>query len=250
MLSLNEELECLINKYKDSKKDKDIKITNEDLVDIIQNTNNRLDNKYKNINEECWELLQENTIKAVHAVFHKYVNNYYKINMKDDIYTVLKQGWVKSVLTYDKEKATGPFHPYASYLMYQSYIQFANRITPDKIGRSKRDDPFSSVNITSSTGSSNEDNLVNGCETNILIDHETEYNLEAVEEKHMVHDILNYLDEVYPGYRSVLTEYVINKKNQREVAKQFSISQMEVSRRVKTSLSFLKEVISQEVLNI
>ena len=175
----------------------------------------------------------------------KYVNNYYKQNMKEDIMTVLKMGWVKAVNTYNEEKATAEFIPYCSFLMQQQYQMFARRINEEKVGNSVRDEILSCV---TADGYTDNDKMSQGC-IDIIMKYDCEEYGE-IENKDFVTDMLQRLklhDE---------TQYIIIKKHcvegitQKELGQMLNMSQSAISRNIKKGILFLKKELEFEELMI
>ena len=134
-------------------------LTNEELVFMIQDDMD---------NQEYWNVLWEKTEKVIYSVYHKKVHRYYKENMPDDIMAILNTGWFHAVKTYNREKATGPFHSYASFIIEQKYCQFLRKIKEDRIGKSVRSEFLQDIKLPTSFADCN--NTVDFCITNILED--------------------------------------------------------------------------------
>lgn len=112
-------------------------LTNEELVKLIQETDKQ---KY-------WHELDMRTKKLYSYILRDKIHPYYKENMREDIISILKIGWIKAVKTYNESKATAEFIPYCSFLMEQNYKMFIRRITPERIGSSVRDECISYLSV-------------------------------------------------------------------------------------------------------
>ena len=210
-------------------------LSNEQIVKLIQTTNESL----------YWDELDHRTRELYSSVMKKYVNNYYKQNMKEDIMTVLKMGWVKAVNTYNEEKATAEFIPYCSFVMQQQYQMFARRINEEKVGNSVRDEILSCV---TADGYIDNDKMSQGC-IDIIMKYDCEEYGE-IENKDFVTDMLQRLklhDE---------TQYIIIKKHcvegitQKELGQMLNMSQSAISRNIKKGILFLKKELEFEELMI
>lgn len=205
--------------------------TIEELVQRIQETND----------EEFWKELSKKTKGTYPYVLKKYVHPYYKETMKEEIMTILKQGWVKAVNAYDREKATSEFIPFCTYLMWQSYRQFARRINEDKIGNSVRDELMSNVTVD---GYDNTEKMTQGCIENIMKYEVEDY--EQIETRDFIRDMLERLKEHDELQYIIIKEHCMNGITQKDLGEKYKMSQSAISRNIKKGLAFLKKEITAE----
>ena len=205
-------------------------LTNEELVFLIQED---LDN------QEYWNVLWEKTNKVVYSVYHKKVHRYYKENMSEDIICILNSGWFHAVKTYNKNKATGPFHSYASFIIEQRYNQFLRKMKPERIGKSVRAEFLNDIKLPMSFADTN--NTVDFCITNILEDTESEDAFEEIEKQDYVTNMLNALKEVLPQSYQYIIETIYNNKTQMQIATEYNVSKHTVSKEIKKGYNWLKE---------
>lgn len=200
----------------------------EELIREIQNTDD----------EFLWEIAAERTKKSIYKVFHKKVHQYYKDNMKEDIYTILRQGWVKSVKTFDPLRGKAGFIAYTSTLMHQAYVVFARRIKEEKIGKSVRDVLLSSVTCDSIQEMN--ERLIEGAAVNIVKCNESIEDFSNIEITNYLDDMLNRLRNEDNLLYEFITMHYLNNVTQKKLSEIYSMSQSSVSRVLKRGLSFLK----------
>lgn len=205
----------------------------EELVQLVQDNHEE--------SEYIWYLLEQKTENTYHYVFNKYVHEFYKTNMKEDIYSTLKIGWVKAVKTFNPNKTTVGFIPFVCYVMWQHYRMFVKRIHEDRIGRSVRDELFSSA--VSSTHESN-DSMLDGQATNILRYECREF--DDLSEKDYFRDKFEILEEIDPLQYAFVKAHCMNQVTQKQLGKDYNMSQSAVSRKIKKGLEFLKEEIGYD----
>lgn len=205
--------------------------TIEELVQRVQDTND----------EEFWEELSKKTKGTYPYVLKKYVHPYYKETMKEEILTILKQGWVKAVKSYNTEKATSDFIPFCTFLMWQSYKQFARRINKEKIGNSVRDELMSNVTVD---GYDNTDKMTQGCIENIMKYEVEDY--EQIETRDFIRDMLERLKDHDKLQYIIIKEHCINGVTQKALGEKYKMSQSAISRNIKKGLAFLKKEILAE----
>ena len=223
--------------YKKKKEDKywyykELKhLSNEEIVKLIQETNN----------EKYWYELDMRTRKLYSSVLRDKVHPYYKENMKEDIISILKTGWLKAVKTYDESRATAEFIPYCSFLMEQNYKMFIRRITPEKIGSSVRDENISYI---STYDNDNDEKMIAGCADIIMKDECKEYN--NIEVTDYIKDMLNRLKEHDEIQYTIIKKHFIDKVTQKDLGIMLNMSQSAISRNIKKGISFLKDEIKKE----
>lgn len=214
----------------------DEEYTNEQLVLLIQKYN---DAKY-------WKLLYDRTKNTLHDVFHKEVKSFDKINKKEEVYSVLKIGWVKSVNKYDIYKATAEFHPFSSYLIHQEYILTMNkRFTEQKDGVSVKTIPLSTIH-SNNTESDKEDIANSNVAINLLEDEDSSLDIHRLELKELLDLKLNVLKTYYPMSYEMIKEYYYNEKSQIEIAEEYDIQQTSVSRHIRVGKRFLQLRFSKD----
>ena len=223
-------------------------LTNEELVFMIQDD---LDN------QELWNTLWTKTKDTIYYVYHKKVHRYYKEQMSEDLLAILNMGWFRAVTTYDKEKATGPFHAYAPYIIEQQYHQFLRKVKPEKdglparIGKSVRSEYLNDIKLPCSFSDCS--NTVDFCITNILEDTKSTDPFKQIELADYLKQKLERLKIALPNSYDYIIETVYNNKTQIEVAKERNISKHTVSRAIKQGYEWLRaddEVDKQEEQNL
>lgn len=210
-------------------------LTNEELVDLIQIT--KLD-KY-------WMKLYEKTERCIFSVYHKKVNNYYKETMKDDIISLLKIGWTKAVVKYDFSRATCGFVGWASTLMEQEYISFAEKRNSFREGSSVRAEFFNSVNSSVIKNYVHEDKAKNECVANILEDKNSLDEFNKMEIENLINQKLLLLKKSYPMSYKIIIDNIFLYKTQNEIANNLGLKQTSVSRYMKLGKNFLKNTITE-----
>ena len=177
--------------------------------------------------------------------------------MSEDLLAILNMGWFRAVTTYNKEKATGPFHAYAPYIIEQQYHQFLRRIKPEqdglpaRIGKSVRSEYLNDIKLPCSF--SNCSNTVDFCITNILEDTKSTDPFRQIELADYLKQKLERLKIALPNSYDYIIETVYNNKTQIEVAKERNISKHTVSRAIKQGYEWLRaddEVDKQEEQNL
>lgn len=204
---------------------------NEDLVKIIQEEDD----------EYCWYLLEKKTKKLFHYAFNKYVNDFYKENMKEDVYSVLKGGWIKAVKCYNPAKTHVGFVPFAAFIMRQHYVMFARRRKKDRIGNSVRDELFSGTHIDSQD---NNEKMASGCITNILRYECEEF--DTIEVKDYVKEKLALLLEEDELQHRFVKMHFIDGISQKKLGEKYNMSQSAVSRKIRKGLAFLRKEIQKD----
>ncbi len=210
-------------------------LTNEELVDYIQLTNE----------EKYWEALYKKTEGAIYSVFHKKVNKYYKETMREDMLSLLKVGWTKSVVKYDKTKATSSFVAWATTLMEQEYIGFAKKRNKKRDGSSVRSDLIGCVNNANIMANEQKDKAISGCITNILEDKSSQDDFNRMEIKNLVDQKLKLLEKYYPVSHQIIIENIFLRKTQNEIANSCGLKQTSVSRYMKLGKNFLRDTITE-----
>ncbi len=190
-------------------------------------------------NQEYWNVLWNKTQKVIYSVYHKKVHRYYKENMPDDIMAILNTGWFHAVKTYNRDKATGPFHSYASFIIEQKYCQFLRKMKDNRIGKSVRAEFLNDIKLPTSFSDCN--NTVDFCITNILEDSTSEIAFEEIEKKDYINSKLNRLKEALPQSYQYIIETIYNNKTQNQIAKEYNVSKHTVSRFIKKGYSWLRE---------
>lgn len=206
-------------------------LTNEELVKLIQTTNEVY----------YWEELDKRTKRLYSYALREYVHPYYKETMREDIISILKQGWVKAVNKYDEEKATADFIAFCSKLMEQAYVQFARRITEKKSGVSVRDEVMSSVTID---GHENSDKMTQGCIDNIMKYEVEDYR--DIEIKDYVRDMLNRLKKHDKLQYIIIKQHCIDGITQKDLGRILNMSQSAISRHIRKGLRFLEKEMKSE----
>lgn len=222
------ELSCkeISTLIKQGRKDVLISLTNEKLVELIQEGYT-----------EFWDYLYKKTEKGIHKVYHEKINEYYKTNMSEDIYSVLKYGWTKAVLTYDKNKATAEFIAYASFLMNQQYVMFARKIKEDRIGRSIRYELLEGVTTESSINDKEKTSLVQ----NIIEDKTETY--DKYENIIILQDALNALKEEREDLYELVSLHYLQGIPQTQIADMQNHGQSYISRKIKQGVKFLQDYL-------
>ena len=172
------------------------------------------------------------------------VHPYYKENMREDMLTVLKLGWIKAVNSYNEEKATAEFIPYCAYLMEQNYRMFARRINEEKIGNSVRDEIMSCV---TADGYNDNDKMSQGCIDIIMKYDCKEY--EQIESSDFVIDMLERLKLHDKTQYIIIKKHCIEGVTQKDLGIMLGMSQSAISRHIKKGRHFLKKEIQAERLN-
>ena len=214
-------------------------LTNEELVFMIQEDMN---------NQEYWNILWEKTEKVVYSVYHKKVHRYYKENMAEDIIAILNTGWFHAVKTYNKEKATGPFHSYASFIIEQKYCQFLRKIKDDRIGKSVRCEFLNDIKLPTSFADCN--NTIDFCIVNILEDVNSNNAFEEIEKKDYINSKLKQLEEVLPTSYLYIIETIYNNKTQNQIAKEYNVPRHTVSKAIKKGYNWLREEYQQDEIEL
>lgn len=209
---------------------------NEDLVELIQLTDKK---KY-------WDKLYHKTENLVHSVYHKYVNSYYKSTIKEDIYQTLYIGWVRAVKFYNRKKATGKFHAVASFIIHQSYVQFAKKITKDKDGSSVKYQLLGdvSVNETSDQKEKNTEGVV----ASIMKDDSTQKEMKKIELKEFVKDKLNVLKRRDGLLYELVYKHIFEERTQKSLCKEYGMNATTMSRKIKMAYEFLRNLINPNEL--
>ena len=195
-------------------------------------------------NQELWNTLWVKTKDTIYYVYHKKVHRYYKDNMPEDMLAILNMGWFRSVITYDKEKATGPFHAYASFIIEQQYHQFLRKVKPEKdgtpahIGKSVRAEFLNDIKLPCSFSECS--NTVDFCITNILEDYNSTNDYTQIELKDYLGQKLERLKIALPISYEYIIETIFNNKTQVEIAKEKNISKHTVSRAIKRGYEWLR----------
>lgn len=220
--------------YTKEEYEKLLSLNNEELVVKIQLTNE----------EKYWARLYEKTEACIFNIYHKKVHKFYKETMKDDIVSLLKIGWTKSVVKYDLSKATGSFVAWASVLIEQEYISFAKKRTKIRDGSSIKSELLESVHSISNN--KNEDKTTNGCIVNILEDRNSQNDFIKLETNNLINQKLLLLKETHPMSYQIIVDNVFLRKTQNEIAIEFGLKQTSVSRYMKLGKKFLKRTITTD----
>ena len=195
-------------------------------------------------NQELWNTLWVKTKDTIYYVYHKKVHRYYKDNMPEDMLAILNMGWFRSVITYDKEKATGPFHAYAPFIIEQQYHQFLRKVKPEKdgtpahIGKSVRVEFLNDIKLPCSFSDCS--NTVDFCITNILEDYNSTNDYTQIELQDYLGQKLERLKIALPISYEYIIETIFNNKTQVEIAKEKNISKHTVSRAIKRGYEWLR----------
>ena len=214
-------------------------LTNEELVFMIQDDMD---------NQEYWNILWEKTEKVIYSVYHKKVHRYYKENMPDDIMAILNTGWFHAVKTYNREKATGPFHSYASFIIEQKYCQFLRKIKEDRIGKSVRSEFLQDIKLPTSFADCN--NTVDFCITNILEDTNSVDAFEDIETKDFIDSKMKILEKELPLSYLYIIETVYNNKTQNQIAKEYNVPRHSISKAIKKGYTWLREEYEQDEIEL
>ena len=195
-------------------------------------------------NQELWNTLWVKTKDTIYYVYHKKLHRYYKDNMPEDMLAILNMGWFRSVITYDKEKATGPFHAYAPFIIEQQYHQFLRKVKPEKdgtpahIGKSVRAEFLNDIKLPCSFSECS--NTVDFCITNILEDYNSTNDYTQIELQDYLGQKLERLKIALPISYEYIIETIFNNKTQVEIAKEKNISKHTVSRAIKRGYEWLR----------
>ena len=209
--------------------------TNEEIVKLIQKTDDA----------HYWDELNKRTEELYSAVLRDKVHPYYRENMKDDILSVLKIGWIKAVKSYDEERATAEFIPYCSFLMEQNYKMFARRINENKIGNSVRDEIMSCV---TADGYSDNEKMSQGC-IDIIMKYDCE-DYDHIESSDFVEDMLERLKIHDRIQYIIIKKHCIEGMTQKDLGIMLNMSQSAISRHIKKGMKFLQKEIQFEELII
>lgn len=208
--------------------------TNEEIVKLIQETDNA----------HYWDELNKRTEELYSAVLRDKVHPYYRENMKEDILSVLKIGWIKAVKSYDEKRATAEFIPYCSFLMEQNYKMFARRINENKIGNSVRDEIMSCV---TADGYSENEKMSQGC-IDIIMKYDCE-DYDHIESSDFVKDMLERLKVHDKIQYIIIKKHCIEGMTQKDLGIMLNMSQSAISRHIKKGMKFLqKEIQFEEVI--
>lgn len=224
------ECEYINDLIKSGRKDIIKLLSNEKLVEMIQSGY-----------AEFWDYLYDKTKNSIHKVYHENVHEYYKTNMSEDIYSILKFGWTKAVLTYDKEKATAAFIAYSSYLMHQQYKMFVRKIKKDRVGRSVRHELLESV-----MPDTNSKTNINNKEKNCLVEVILEDKIDDFSQKEnilLLKEALAALKEEKEDLYKLVTLHYLQGIPQTQIAKMQSHGQSYISRKIKQGIKFLQDYI-------
>ncbi len=191
-------------------------------------------------NQELWNALWFRTKDTVYYIYHKKVSRYYKENMNDDILAILNMGWYQAVRTYKKEKATAPFHCYATFIINQQYHQFLRKIKPERIGKSVRAELFQDIKLPSVSGES-PSNSVDFCISNILEDETSEDAFREIELKSYVNTKLEILKQELPDSYLYIIETVYNNKTYNNLVQEYNVTKATISKAIKKGYEFLRQ---------
>ena len=226
---------ALIDKNKYTK-DELNKYTNEELIKLIQECNQDIH----------WELLWIKTQNTVYKVYHDTVNAYYKDTIADDIISILIQGWIHAVRSYDENKATDVFFKYAIYIIRQQYFKFTRRIKENHEGKSIRHELLSDVKISQSKKDLNKgtDFIID----NILEDKDSSQDFYDIEIRDYLEYELEKLKKRYPESYECIIESVYNNKTLRTIAKERNKSPQRICDIIKRGYEFLRMNMNKEDL--
>lgn len=211
--------------YKDIKKDKNTikQIKQEIMIDMIQN------------GYDLWEELYEETNRAIYKIFHKNIRSIHKTNgMEEDMISILKIGWVKAVMTFDKNKATDKFIAYASYIILQQYQIFLRVNNSDRIGNSINHSLFMNMNH-------DEENLYSGEKTTLELMQNTSNDVEEVENKVLLYTALDELKFHDLELYYLVKLHYINNVSHIKISKMIDKSQSAVAKKIKKGIVFLQD---------
>lgn len=217
-----------MSNYKDMK--------NEELVFLIQDNPD---------NQEAWEELWKKTKDTIYYVYHEKVHSYYKENMNDDLLAVLNIGWYQAVKTYKREKATGPFHCFAIFIIDQRYRQMLRKYKPERIGKSVRTEFLQDIKMSSADSDSASDSI-DFCVSNILEDKESSSKFDQVEMEDYIKSKMELLKEYYPESYDYIMEIIYNGKTQTIISKEYKVSKSKVSKAVKKGYEYLRYQCEQD----
>lgn len=209
-------------------------LSNEELASLIQ--------KGEGDTDKYWYMLYNQTKECIYNVYHKRVHSYYKNNYKEDILSILKIGWTKAVNTFDNTKCKW-FVSWAMLLMEREYINFAKRRTSEREGRSIRTECLGCLNNSFLNSQTNKKAL-NETIDNILIDEYSEEMYNNFEIKELVDQKMKMLKKYHPVSYEMIIDSFYNGRTQTQIAEDFNIKQVSVSRYIKIGKNFLRDVIS------
>lgn len=209
-------------------------LSNEELASLIQ--------KGEGDTDKYWYMLYNQTKECIYNVYHKRVHSYYKSNYKEDILSILKIGWTKAVNTFDNTKCKW-FVSWAMLLMEREYINFAKRRTSEREGRSIRTECLGCLNNSFLNSQTNKKAL-NETIDNILIDEYSEEMYNNLEIKELVDQKMKMLKKYHPVSYEMIIDSFYNGRTQTQIAEDFNIKQVSVSRYIKIGKNFLRDVIS------
>lgn len=222
-------------------------MSNEELVLLIQESlKNNCDEMQKNL---YWETLYKKTERSIYNIYNRDVKEEYRTaEMKDDIITILKTGWVRAVLKYDisKDNTKSCFVSFAQIVMYQEYINnFAKKITSKKIGKSVRATLINNIRVTKAA-IDNTEKSKSRCADNVAFDKHSEESYDLIEVKDLMNQKLNLLKRYHPKSYEMIIENIYNERTQSDIANEYNIKQASVARHIKKGKSFLKNIITEE----
>lgn len=209
-------------------------LSNEELASLIQ--------KGEGDTDKYWYMLYNQTKECIYNVYHKRVHSYYKNNYKEDILSILKIGWTKAVNTFDNTKCKW-FVSWAMLLMEREYINFAKRRTSEREGRSIRSECLGCFNNSFLNSQTNK-RALNEAIDNILIDEYSEEAYNNLEVKELVDQKMKMLKKYHPVSYEMIIDSFYNGRTQTQIAEDFNIKQVSVSRYIKIGKNFLRDVIS------
>lgn len=214
------------------------KYTNEELIDIIHETNDSM----------AWELLWIKTKNCLFRVYNTTVNSYNKDRNSEEVFSVLLYAWMHAVKTYDKEKATSEFYKYCIFIIKQKYIRYASRTNAQKEGKSIKhlylEDCLSANNGTVADPS-------NCSFIDVIEDESSSRELESIICKSDIEYNLKKLEKSMPDVYNYIIEYFFNDKTFMTIANEYNVTSTTVQRGVKKGLKQLSYYFNiQEKLSI
>lgn len=209
---------------------------NEELVFLIQENPD---------DQEAWDELWKKTKDTIYYVYHERVHAYYKETMNDDLLAVLNIGWYQAVKTYKKDKATGPFHCFAIFIIDQRYRQMLRKYKPERIGKSVRTEFLQDIKMSSVSSDSTTDSI-DFCVSNILEDKDSSFDFNQIELKDYIDSKMELLKEYYPDSYKYITEIIYNGKTQTSISKEYKVSKAKVSKAVKKGYEYLRYQCEQD----
>ena len=214
------------------------KYTNEELIDIIHNSNDY----------QAWEILWIKTKKCVFRVYNTTVNSYNKDRNSEEVFSVLLYGWIHAVNTYDREKATSEFYKYCIYIIKQKYMRYASRTNAQKEGISVRHLYLEDC-VNSNNGSVTDSSYCSFID--VIEDESSLFDLEHVICKIDIENNLQKLKKAMPDVYNYIVDYFFNNYTCLAIAEKYHVNQVRVQRGIRKGLRQLKSYFNfQDKLSI